>query len=63
MELPPGFSSREEYELNLAVKRDREADPEGWARRDAEIRRAEELGLFEPPFNSPPAEKSRISLS
>jgi len=30
MELPPGFSSREEYELNLAVKRDREADPEGW---------------------------------
>jgi len=51
-ELPPGFTTKEGYELYLAVKRDREADPEFWASMDAEIRRAEELGMFKPEFNA-----------
>ncbi len=62
LELPPGFTSKAAYELHLRVKRHKESDPEGWARRDAQIRWAEENGLFEPPFNAPPAGKNRISL-
>ncbi len=63
-ELPPGFASKEEYELYLGVQRDREENPEFFARMDAAIRRDQEAGLFDIPFNEvlPKLGKGRISL-
>jgi len=63
-ELPPEFASKEEHERYLRLKRHREADPEGWARMDAAIRRDQKAGLFDIPFNEvlPKLGKGRISL-
>jgi len=60
VEVPPGFSSEFAYRLYCNVTRAREADPEGWARRDAQIRWEQENGLFEFPFNSPPSDSEPI---
>ncbi len=63
-ELPPGFTSQAAYELHLRVKRHIEADPEGYARMAAAIKRDQEAGLFDIPFNEvlPKLGKGRISL-